>query len=741
MTSNRKSPSPTFRDSSPPVEDINLSSLPPVFVLSAHLSTEDLHDIEDQLQQHGALVTYDINEAKLVIGKVGTKKRAQFELRSRGLWTEEVGGKIEPINAQKLDGAEEPPRKKARLDSPKKERESAIITTLGGDSSTESEDESQNSMPNLVNDKSTANDGITQETSTALNNSSLGPEHDDQVEKGIGIIDRLRPVSKTKAREVPGLKQMNLFKNIQVLKLQWLEDSFHQSRVMDIGPYIIYEGCAVQSPPDYGRSTYKQNSFPIPAAAKLPNSQHKFAERPQTQKILERAQADLSGISQVAHYNPMSHGARRFERHGASSQFSHQDPTPHPAKLLEMTTSEYEGGDSDMPKAPEWVKKNLRYACQRSTPANPPNDAFIKEIKKIKLARLLIGDEIGVRAYSTFIAAIAAYPYTISNPREILRLPGCDVKLANLWIEWKNFGHIKEADDCENDETLQGLKLFYDIWGVGATTARTFYNDKGWRDTDDVIEYGWKDLNRVQQIGLKYYDEFKVGIPRTEVEIIASKVREHAVKVRDGGIELMVVGGYRRGKAESGDVDMIVSHRDLEKTAGLVNDIVASLETEGWITHTLTLSLTSTERGQSTLPFKSSGVASHGVGFDTLDKALVVWQDPSWSTMNLDLAENPQAKNPNIHRRVDIIISPWRTVGCAITGWSGGTTFQRDLRRYARAIKGWKFDSSGVRDRSTGEVVELEGPEGVSGDMLEAEKAIFQGLGLIYRPPTERCTD
>lgn len=731
MTSSPATSSPTLRSgSSPSTEELDFSFLPPIFVLPAHLSTDDLHDTEDQLQDHGAVVTYDINEAKLVIGKVGTKKRAQFELRSRGLWTEEA--EIVAPKAPDSEGGE-PRKKKARLSSSEKGSKSIHAPT--GESSTESESEVQDTEPS----KAIAGATLARSISMGTRKTTTVP-HGFNAEPGGGQAVGLDGASSKRTRPSTPPRQVDLTNHVRVLKLQWLEDSFAKRKVLEIQHYIIYEATIVKSPPGSGGPIRRQMSFPLAPTKFSSKSQHNLAEKPQVPTILERAREDTAGTSQVAHYSPVAHGARRFGNRGASLQSTQKDAHQHPAKLLEMTTSEYDGSDTDMPKPPEWVQKNLRYSCQRSTPANPLNKSFIEALEKIKLARLLIGDEIGVRAYSTFIAAVAAYPYAINNPREILRLPGCDVKLANLWIEWKNFGHVKEAENTENDEVLKGLKLFYDIWGVGATTARAFYKDKGWRDTDDVIEYGWKDLNRVQQIGLKYYDEFKLGIPRAEVESIASKVREHAVKVRDEGIELMVVGGYRRGKTECGDVDIIVSHRDLEKTAGLVSDVVASLETEGWITHTLTLSLTSTERGQSTLPFKSVGVASHGVGFDTLDKALVVWQDPTWPNMELDLAEDPQAKNPNIHRRVDIIISPWRTVGCAITGWSGGTTFERDLRRFVKATKGWKFDSSGVRDRSTGEVVELEGPEGVSGDMIAAEKAVFEGMGLVYRPPTERCT-
>lgn len=126
---------------------------------------------------------------------------------------------------------------------------------------------------------------------------------------------------------------------------------------------------------------------------------------------------------------------------------------------------------------------------------------------------------------------------------------------------------------------------------------------------------------------------------------------------------------------------------------------------------------------------------SAGTGFDTLDKALVVWQDPNFEPTGDSL------KNPNSHRRVDILISPWKTVGCAVLGWTSETTFQRDLRRYCK-VKGLKFDSSGIRSRkSPYEWVDLEdGGRGKAKTMEEAERRVFEGLGLEWRPPEERCT-
>lgn len=312
-----------------------------------------------------------------------------------------------------------------------------------------------------------------------------------------------------------------------------------------------------------------------------------------------------------------------------------------------------------------------------------------------------------------------------------------------MFVEYTNTGKLQAAQDARDDPEIMVLKVFYDIWGVGALTAREFYYDRGWRDLDDVVEFGWSTLLRVQQIGVKFYDEFLSPIPRDEVELIASIIHRHAVKVRDQGIQSLLVGGYRRGKQQCGDVDIIVSHPDETQTLNIINDIVSSLETEEFITHTLLLSLTTSNRDQQALPYRQGG---SGGGFDSLDKALVVWQDPEWPTKASDLLKEPKAKNPNIHRRVDIIIAPWRAVGCAVAGWSGGTTFQRDLRRYVKSTRGWKFDSSGVRDRHTGKVVDVEGydqpdsKEGRAKTMVEAEKRVFQALGLEFREPWERCT-
>lgn len=705
----------------PSGKKLDLSLLPPVFILPTHLTLVELHEVEEQLLNFGATLTYDVAEAKLILGKIGTKKRAALELRCRRLWTEEVqAADIPALASSEANGVvEEPARKRRRIGPASRRSRSSDAVISIEDSTTESEAEA------------------------ALHSSPTpaeGQSHSQATTVGTEVpLDRDEPVLPISATEFGD--------TLKVVKLEWLRESCRQGQILRLEPFVIYHARHVPRPEDSMTPEKVTKIIKVSDIAGNKLDKSPYMKEGAFQSILERAGNEVGRGSwrRGTQYNTSTVTVQkefRGKSFASSTQYSsqsHSQKITRPTHLLQQTTSEHdEGVSSELPEMPSWVKEQKVYACERSTPPNPPNRVFIDQLEKIKLARILTGDEIGVRAYSTSIASLAAYPHTLSNIREVLALPGCDTKIAQLFHEWRtNDGRIQAVVDIENDDALNILHLFWEIWGVGAKTAREFYYDKGWQDLDDIVEHGWDTLNRVQQIGVKYYDEFLVKIPRPEVEFIAAKVIEHAKRVRDDGIECCIVGGYRRGKEACGDVDMIVSHRDESATLGLVRDIVASLETEGWITHTLTLNLTASKRNQQTLPFISGG---GGHGFDTLDKALVVWQDINWPSQDADLAANPKAKNPNIHRRVDIIIAPWRTVGCAIVGWSGGTTFQRDLRRYARKVKGWKFDSSGVRDRATGQVLDLEAVGGKSRTWEEAEKKVFSGLGLVYREPWERCT-
>lgn len=717
---------------------LDLSSYPPIFVSATYFDTDDLHDLEDDLAEAGATLTYDAQEANIIITKVLKPKRVQFDLRAKGVWTK-------ALKAEEQLGENDGPVKKRRR-----------VSGTPGNGRFQ-----QDAI--LIEDESTESESET--AARATRKEKDGVDRPNRHGEGKASESIKQPGASVKSEQI-----------VNIVRLDWFEQSRQAGEVLPLHDFLVLRCRRIERP-----------LHAVPAATgnariSISENQRETKTRQSTFKaeahhILARAKEDATQPPKTAdHFGKRQFGSKHQPPSSATSWSGSHSRDSKPAHLLHKTTTEDdENGTSDLPPMPDWVKAGIKYACQRSTPRESPNSHFISQLKKIRTARLLTNDEIGVRAYSTSIAALAAYPHRIQSPREIIALPGCDAKIANLFVEHTNSatGTIQAVTDLETDSDLQILSHFHNIWGVGATTARDFYFSRGWKDLDDIVEHGWSTLSRVQQIGVKYYEEFLDPIPRAEVRAIAAVIHAHAVKVRDQGIQSLLVGGYRRGKEACGDVDIIVSHPEERQTADLITDLVSSLEGEEWITHTLLLSLQSTQRGQQTLPFRTGssggggGVGASGShsGFDTLDKALVVWQDPVWedektsapsafgsvSAAADDDKKHQKRKNPNIHRRVDIIIAPWRSVGCAVLSWSGETTFQRDLRRYCKDVKGWKFDSSGIRQYGTGEVVDVWGDldgnkEGEAGEkgqgkgMEEAERRVFEAVGLEYRRPEERCT-
>lgn len=712
---------PAAKDHSTP--NLDLSILPPVFLLPTHLSLAELHEIEEQLTAGGAPLTYDITEAKLVLGAISTEKRATFELKSRKVWAEAVSKEVvkKTLDLSEVDSDRTPPRKKRRLEEQVATRSPPGVIAVH-ESSTESETEDET------------------EAETEAPTSPAGPMSQLSISQASTTATALSSDPIELEEESPPHFLPESFSDvIKVVKIEWLSASFRAARIQPLEPYTIYEGRLIARPEDAVTPQKPIKKTIFITANPSAEGEISTPQRTTFQGNFQRAKhtsgtrpgkpGKRNRVDEAMHkeFQGRSFASSSTQASQRASQKDGQFKT-RPTHLLHQTTSEHdEGVSSSLPEMPDWVKEGKIYACERSAPFNSPNEDFIELLKKIRLARTLTADEIGVRAYSTSIASIAAYPHKLSSTREVLLLPGCDQKIATLFHEYSTTGRIQAVEDIEADPTLRVLRLFYEIWGVGATTARHFYHNAAYRDLDDIVEHGWSSLSRVQQIGLKYHSDFLLPIPRAEVEAIAATITTYARRVRDPGIECIIVGGHRRGKVQSGDVDLILTHRDEAATLHLVTDVVAALESARYITHTLVLALTSSNRNQQPLPLRPTDPSAPRTGFDTLDKALVVWQDPAPAG----------AENPNPHRRVDIIVAPWQTIGCAVAGWTSGTTFQRDLRRYAKNVLGWKFDSSGVRERGTGRWVDLE--KGAGG-WEEAERRVFEGMGLVWREPGERCT-
>lgn len=589
------------RDSDEPALD--LVGLPPTFILPTHLSQSTLHELEEQLLSFRAPLVHAAKDARLLIGRLVSRKRAEFEIRCLGLRTSHVH--VPEKHNKAIRRAESPPNKRRKIDG-------------GGgnvDIGIDMENDDSPTQPRKTTQSLGKNDTIQQEEY---------PQNDP----------RHSTDTASSAFDLSDTEHI-----IKVISLNWLLDSVAVKKVLPFGSYTIHEATLLLET-DKALWSVKQDNTMTSASNRKVGAPNVLQVREDMPASVEREREHSFRPTDQQRVPKGSTQAKRL-----------------PPNLVHQSTSEFEDArEAGKAEMPMWVMQGKKYACQRRSPPHSPNEEFINQLKKIRHARILQSDEIGVRAYSTSIAAIASYPYPLNSSKEILALPGCSSKIAHLFYEWKSRGFIQQVKEIEEDEYLKIVGIFYEIWSVGAATARDFYLKKGWRDLDDIVEFGWDSLTFTQKVGVKYYEEFRQRIPRAEVEDIAKTVTEHARRVRHQEIECCIVGGYRRGKPESGDVDVILSHRQPEMTLNLIQEVIKSLEEHDLVTHTLIMGTSSSRRGQEPLPFRSAEKIRPG--FDTLDKANVVWR----STPNS--ASSISGSCP--HRRVDIIIAPWFSVGCAV---------------------------------------------------------------------------
>lgn len=147
----------------------------------------------------------------------------------------------------------------------------------------------------------------------------------------------------------------------------------------------------------------------------------------------------------------------------AKSHFTRSATVP---LLLHEATEESSAINLSVPEA-----IYAKYACQRNSPLSTPNDELIELFSSMQLARTLQIDSVGVRAYSTVIASLKAFPYKIEHEASIKQLEGCGSKIVSMVAEYLMKGHIREITETWTTE-LKVLLGFWHVHGVGAVTAR-----------------------------------------------------------------------------------------------------------------------------------------------------------------------------------------------------------------------------------------------------------------------------
>jgi hypothetical protein len=172
-----------------------------------------------------------------------------------------------------------------------------------------------------------------------------------------------------------------------------------------------------------------------------------------------------------------------------------------------------------------------------------------------------------LRAVSTAIISISKYNDEIISGNQLKeKIKGIGEKIAKRIDEILLTGTLKELDnnnsnqnnDQSNNKILDELLL---ITGIGNVRAKKLILS-GIKDIESlkkaIEDKKIKSTHHID-IGIKYYHDLKIKIPRDEIDKIKIIINNVTKKI-DKDLLFEICGSYRRGLSESGDIDILISN-------------------------------------------------------------------------------------------------------------------------------------------------------------------------------------
>jgi len=260
------------------------------------------------------------------------------------------------------------------------------------------------------------------------------------------------------------------------------------------------------------------------------------------------------------------------------------------------------------------------------------------------------------------------------------------------------------------------------------TSYYTFLNILLFQKSLELVELGYTSIASVRKglesqalelserarIGVQYYEDFQEKMNRDEVRQI-SQIVEAACHVKYVKAELGIMGSYRRGSLNCGDVDIMITHPKYVMTTpvGALDELVERLRKSGHISDHLTKINT-----PDSPPNKVDSVQC----IDSCERAasyMGVFVSPLF---------------PSKRRRIDIKFYPYRERAFASLYFTGSSFFNRSMRLFSKRRR-MVLDDHGLFDNSNGDCT-----QSLKRTRIDArqESDIFDALGLVYRAPHER---
>ena len=203
--------------------------------------------------------------------------------------------------------------------------------------------------------------------------------------------------------------------------------------------------------------------------------------------------------------------------------------------------------------------KDLSASKSPVIPDKRYNEEFIKVMKDFDYFLSLRGEVFRARAYKRAMETIMAVPDDITSIEQLKGKPGIGKTIIEKLTEYLKTGKIAALEKEKNNPTV----AFSNVYGIGPKKAKELVDTHKIETIEELRERQDELLNDKQKLGLKYYDDILKRIPRKEIDAYQKALEKEFAAISKsvpGTSTFQIVGSYRRGAPDSGDIDLIITN-------------------------------------------------------------------------------------------------------------------------------------------------------------------------------------
>lgn len=182
------------------------------------------------------------------------------------------------------------------------------------------------------------------------------------------------------------------------------------------------------------------------------------------------------------------------------------------------------------------------------------NEKLIGLLDKLHDIMMKKGEPMRARAYKKAQDTIYNINEDITDLKQLKDKPYIGKVIMEKFETYLKDGKLKLIEDFENKPE----NILSDVYGIGPKKAQELVKEgvdtiRKLRNRQDEL------LNDKQKIGLKYYEDILKRIPRDEIQLYEKIFEKTYKKVGNKETKFEIVGSYRRGATDSGDIDVIIT--------------------------------------------------------------------------------------------------------------------------------------------------------------------------------------